>query len=258
MSNNYHFSQNQIHIPTMFNMDDVVYLESLTITKIKLTGRDIIIPASHYYIEEVAIYLYTEWINAINKTLEESRKQDLLIYLLPLIDKVLRGNTKFLNGLPYEDVFQDLCLHITQQISRYDKNKGKLFSFITSKLQWHIKTVTIKNSKQPKNSYLSDYEIGYDDNNSQNHYIDLLNLLNDVIDRENIEYDYKLVFLYILDNLKTENFRLLTNNIITNIAKEIMVSRDKVIEAMAFLKDEFGTISIETKLFKYSNTNGEL
>ena len=254
MSNNYFFSSNQIHIPILFSMPDVLYMESYIINCIKLAGGDVRVPRNHYYIEIVALYLYDLWMNETEKAAKDKHKENLLLYLLPLIDKILRGHTKFLNGLDYADIFQDLCVHTAEQISRYQKDKGKLFSFLTSKIQWHIKTITLKNTHAPKDQYLSDYEVGYEADSNNNHYIDFLDLLIDVLNRENVEDDYKLVYFYIYDKIDKQDLRALLVNATTEISRHTNLSRNKVSDALSFLKDEYGNINISNKIIKYSRS----
>jgi hypothetical protein len=254
-NNKYNFSTTPITIPVCFSMDDVVLLESLVINKIKLDGGEIEVPEKHYFLEPVAIYLWNCYQNAKTEPLKTTTKQELLTYLLLLVDKVLRGNTKWLNGMDYEELFQELFCHIAKQIDRYKPEKGKIYSFVTVKLHYHIMTITIDNYNEKvfndkRTTDIGTYEIGLETN--QNNWIDFMVVLKSLTERPNTSNEFRVVFKYILAKIESGEVERLVNGLVYNIWLNTKIKRTMINDALDYLRHEVGTIELGSSYIEYN------
>lgn len=220
----------------MFDYHQILQLESYVINILKLNGNDIKIPKKHYYLEAVGMYLW------------QYDKESLSLYLLPLVDRILRSNTKYLDDMPYEDAFQQLSLFLFQRLSNFDPSKGKLYSFCTMHLKFHVKTITSANFKRLcKTSSLSDLEVSHSNNGSEVLF-EFLAFLDHYRNGKAISLPYKAIYTALHDLLASESsLHALANYPLSTLAKTTKISDTSLIsKALSDLKSEFGDFKFRT------------
>ncbi len=232
-----------VHIPEMFDIHEILQLESYVINILKLDGQDVHIPPNHYYLEPVGRYLW-----------ETKQTDKLALYLLPVIDRILRVNTRYLNGMSYEDAFQSLTLYLIQQMSKYDPSKGTLFTFSSMHTNFHIKTLTTQHYKR-KGECLSLTGLNVSHHsNGREVLMEFLSFLDEVKRRRTISPTYRLIYTALSEEITTsQNLRSLTSNPTYTISQRTGLKKDDptIPEALQELKDEYGVFQFQNKTWVY-------
>ena len=243
-NNNGNNNTSAIHIPTMYDQHEINRLESYVINEIKLSGLDIRIPKNHYYLEAVGQWLYN------------NDRDRLALYILPLTDRILRSNTKYLNGLAYEDVFQSLVLFSLKKLKTYNPEMGKLFTYFTQNIQFHLKTITINHyNKKDDLTSISNLEISHV-NNGQEILMEFLSFLNQVKNRKTLSEEYRLIYHALYDIIITEkNLHPLTSNPTYTLARKTGLKKDdpRIREALDELSSEYGSFNFKNNIQVYRN-----
>lgn len=239
----------QVYIPIMLDYHSILQLESYVINILKLNGEDIKIPKKHYYLEAVGLYLW------------QYDNDKLLSYLLPLVDRILRSHTKYLDDMPYEDAFQQLSLFLLQRLPNFDPSKGKLYSYCTMHLKFHAKTITSANFKRVcKTSSLTNLEVSHSDNGSEILY-EFLDYLKSYKDIPSHPEDYKAIYNALYSLLFTEgSLHALANYPLTTLSKKTKIKDQSYIsQALCDLKSEYGDFKFRsnTHIYRIDTDEGE-
>jgi hypothetical protein len=113
---------------SLYSTTDIIELENRV-----LASNPTITKTAFFYNEEVAQVLYNEWY-------KDNQNLDILIYSFPLIKNIILKKLPLIRSydLDKQDIFQSLCVVLIEHLPKYDKNRGRIYSFFTFLLGMRI------------------------------------------------------------------------------------------------------------------------
>jgi hypothetical protein len=113
---------------SLYSTTDIIELENRVIA-----ANPTITKTAFFYNEEVAQVLYNEWY-------KDNQNLDILIYSFPLIKNLILRKLPLIKSydMDKQDIFQSLCIIIIEHLPKYDKNRGRIYSFFTFLLGMRI------------------------------------------------------------------------------------------------------------------------
>jgi hypothetical protein len=113
---------------SLYSTTDIIELENRV-----LLANPTITKTAFFYNEEVAQVLYNEWY-------KDNQNLDILIYSFPLIKNLILRKLPLIKSydMDKQDIFQSLCIIIIEHLPKYDKNRGRIYSFFTFLLGMRI------------------------------------------------------------------------------------------------------------------------
>ena len=224
-----------------------------------------------YFLEPVGRHLWEKW--SADRSAEN--QNDFVTYLFTIIDGVIFKYGRHKHGLSYGEVFQGAVIKLIQAMDKFDPKRqvgtdergnpiyARVYTYFTMILNYGITTITMAHGGEKIKNV--SYEAisrthGVDDKITDASLIfqDFMMFLNSFRTYEDLTPTQSLVLNRLYEMLVGEtNLGGLSNNLIYTLQTDCGVRAKDVLDAMQYLRREFGPLNIFSEKTSFNNVNSD-
>jgi hypothetical protein len=115
----------------LFNPAEIQEIENQVIVEHQLARLD----KKYYFHEAVAQILYADW----QKDHSDNR---IILYCLPLVKSIMVSKHNLLVSKDISEVFQTCCVELMEELPKYRKEKGRIYTYMTMMIFYKIYDLT--------------------------------------------------------------------------------------------------------------------